>query len=292
MSDVIAIKTIEADGIQMGVLEDGTPFLTGRGLAIVCGVAPKTVNDWGKESPKIGVTLKGSKMAELLISQGFEGVYLYQKILFKGQEVNAYPDSVCMAFMEYYAFEAGRYCTESAKTNYRVLARKTLREFIYRTVGYDPKDVISLDWRHFHDRLVLNPVPIGYYSAFKEMADVVVCSIREGLIVDSHTVPDISVGKLWSKYWQDNNLEEIYGLRVKYPHNYPDYFPQSQNNSNIQAFLYPIESLGYFRNWLYTTYIPEKFPSYLKRKVKQGAIPASSVELLLKAVTPLELSGE
>ena len=292
MSDVVAIKTIEADGIQMGVLEDGTPFLTGRGLSIICGISSASLNDWGYNVPKIGDRLRMGKMADLLSAQGFEGDRLFKKVLFNGQEVNAYPDSVCMAFMEYYAFEAGRYCTKEAKANYRVLARKTLREFIYRTVGYDPKDVVPLDWRHFHDRLVLNPVPIGYYSAFKEMADVVVCSIREGLIVDSHTVPDISVGQIWSKYWQNNNLEEIYGLRMKYPHIYPDYFPQSKNNGNIDAFIYPIESLGCFRTWLYTTYIPEKFPSYLKRKVKQGAIPASSVELLLKAVTPLELSGD
>ncbi len=31
-------RQIEIDGIGMGVLSDGTPFLTGRGLARLCGV--------------------------------------------------------------------------------------------------------------------------------------------------------------------------------------------------------------------------------------------------------------
>lgn len=53
--------------------------------------------------------------------------------------------------------------------------------------------------------------------------------------------------------------------------------------------LYPIKSLGSFRIWLQTQYLPEKFPSYLKKKIQQGAIPASSAELLIKAVKPLRL---
>lgn len=56
--------------------------------------------------PERGDRLRGGKMADLLVAQGFEGVRLFDKIPFEDQlEVNAYPDSVCMAFLEYYAFE-------------------------------------------------------------------------------------------------------------------------------------------------------------------------------------------
>lgn len=292
MSNISPIKSIEADGIQMGVLEDGTPFLTGRGLAIVCGVDEKSVRNWGTEIPQTGADLRMGKMAELLLAQGFEGADFFTKIKFGGQEANAYPDGVCMAFLEYYAFEAGGRCTEEAKNNYRVLARKTLRNFIYIAVGYDPQNIVPDSWKHFHDRLVLNSVPLGYFSVFKETADMVVCAIQEGLIVDSHTVPDISVGTMWSKYWSAQDLHNQYGIRIQYPHEYPDYFPQSQASGSIFAYLYPIEALGLFRKWFQTKYLPEKFPSYLKRKIKQGAIPASSAELLIKAVTPKELSGQ
>lgn len=289
MTEIIPIKSIEADGIQMGVLKDGTPFLTGRGLAILCGVNNKTILNWGEKAPKLGDDLRMGKMADLLLGQGFEGEDFFSKINFQGQESNAYPDSVCMAFLEYYAFEAGARCTEQAKNNYRVLARKTLKDFIYVAVGYDPNNLIPEAWKHFHDRLVLNSVPLGYFSVFKETADMVVCAIQEGLVVDSHTVPDISVGKIWAKYWKDQNLAKTYGNRIKYPHKYPDYFPQAQANEAIKASLYPIEVLGLFRKWFQTKYLPEKFPNYLKEKVKKGAIPASSAELLIKAVKPLEL---
>lgn len=36
--DLQVQKQIEIDGVGMGVLTDGTPFLTGRGLARLCGV--------------------------------------------------------------------------------------------------------------------------------------------------------------------------------------------------------------------------------------------------------------
>lgn len=289
MSEISPIKSVEADGIQMGVLGNGTPFLTGRGLATVCGIDEKAVRNWGKETPEIGADLRMGKMAQLLTAQGFEGEDFFSKIKFKGQEANAYPDGVCMAFLEYYAFEAGARCTDEAKNNYRVLARKTLKDFIYVTVGYDPQNIVPDSWKHFHDRLILNSVPLGYFSVFRETADLVVSAIREGLIVDSHTVPDISAGKIWARYWKDQNLSSTYGNSIKYPHEYPEYFPQAQANDVIKASLYPIDALGLFRRWFQSKYLPEKFPNYLKGQVKKGAITPSSVELLLNAVKPLEL---
>lgn len=48
-------KQIEIDGIGMGVLTDGTPFLTGRGLSRLCGVNNARIvelgQDWLKEIP-------------------------------------------------------------------------------------------------------------------------------------------------------------------------------------------------------------------------------------------------
>lgn len=290
MSESLKAYTFKkVDDIEMGVLIGGTPFLTGRTLAKMCGVSPSSINDWGEDVPEKGDRLKGGKMADLLAAQGFEGVRLFDKIPFEDQsEINAYPDVVCMAFLEYYAFEAGRNCTEEAKTNYRVLARKSLQEFIYRSVGYDPLKIVPIIWQQYHDRLLLNPVPLGYFSVFKETSDIVITSIREGLIVDEQTVPDISVGLVWSKYWSGEQLDDKYGIRTKYSHIYPEYFPQSQANGSIEAYIYPVDSLGEFRRWLYSEYLPNKYPVYLKSKVKKGAIPASRVELLLKAFeTPI-----
>lgn len=284
-SDSLELFVIkEIDDIEMGVFSDGTPFLSGRSLARLCGIAASTINEWGELTPKQGDRLRAGKIATLLAAQGFEGDRFFLRVQNPGQsDINAYPDAVCMSFLEYYAFEAGERCTEEAKTNYRALARKTLQEFIYRMTGYDPLNVVPINWQQYHDRLILNSVPVGYFSVFKETADIVITSIREGLLVDHHTVPDISVGMAWSNYWKASNFDQTYGARTKYPHIYPDYFPQAQANGSIDAFIYPGDSLGEFRRWIYSEYLPKKFPNYLKGQVKKGAIPASRVELLLGA---------
>lgn len=289
MSEVI--KVTKVDGVEMGVLDNGTPFLTARGLGLFCGISSSSILGWGNSTPKQGDNFRAGKMAELLTDNGFEGDNFFEEVFFHGNSANAYPDKVCMAFLEYYAFEAGKRCTEEAKNNYRVLARKTLKDFIYRMTGYDPNNVVPVHWRHFHDRMLLNPVPVGYFSVFREMGDIIISSIQEGLVVDSRTVPDISVGLTWSKYWNSNNLSSTYGDRVKFPHEYPPYFPQSKANEKIEAYIYPVHALGAFREWFQIEYLSVKFPKYLKKKVKEGLILPTSADLLIKAVQPLELDS-
>ena len=47
----------EIDGIGMGVLSDGTPFLTARGLARLCGIQHTSIldlaNDWDSSRPAV-----------------------------------------------------------------------------------------------------------------------------------------------------------------------------------------------------------------------------------------------
>jgi hypothetical protein len=52
-------------------------------------------------------------------------------------------------------------------------------------------------WRQFHDRvaLVYDSVPHGYFSVFKEAADIIVTLIRSGANIGSAFVPDISIGQ-------------------------------------------------------------------------------------------------
>jgi hypothetical protein len=287
----------EVNGIEMGVLSDGTPFLTGRGLSKICGISNSTLVEWGEFTPEIGARFRAGKMAELLAANGFEGARFFEKLPLGGLafggagEISAYTDLVCMAFLEYYAFEAGKWCSEDARNNYRLLARKSLRDYIYKMTGYNPIQQMQRSWQHFHDRLLLNPMPIGYFSVFRETADIVLESIRSGLEIDSHTLPDISVGKLWSKFWSLNDLEVKYGNRAKYPHIYPDYFPQALANDSINPYIYPISSLGIFKQWIQTEYLTRKYPSYLHQKAKQGAISPSKIPKILKALTPIQLKS-
>jgi hypothetical protein len=203
------------------------------------------------------------------------------------RQVYAYPDYVCLAILEYYAFEAGANVKPEAVQNFRQLAGMALREFIYTQLGYSPSARVPDSWSLFHDRvsLVFHTVPHGYFSVFKEMSDIIVTLIRQGANVDDKFVPDISVGQHWANHWRDTGLEIIHGARIQYEHNYPSYFPQAVSNPQ-PAYCYPDSCLGEFRRWMRDTYLQDRMPAYLTSKAKQGALPPSFVKLALEALAP------
>jgi hypothetical protein len=285
--EMVVVTSRDLDGIELGVLDDGTGFLTGRGLAQVCGVAPSVVNEWANGFDANSGKPRDQALYRLLQANRFIGDSLFIKTKVNGQVVNAYPETVCMAFLEYYAFEA-KPTNEKAKNNHRVLARAGLRAFIYTALGYNPKGKLADPFRSYHERLLLNKMPAGFFSCFSESAHVVLASIQLGLVVDQHTVPDISVGQFWSKFWTANSLAGKFGERITYEHVYPTDYPQSAA-VRPEAYAYPVEALGEFRAWLEREYLPEKYPSYLQRKVSAGALPASRAELLIEALVPAQL---
>lgn len=274
----------EVDGIEMGVLSDGRSYLTARALARLVNTGPSTILTQGKR------WLDGdrsSKLAQMLIARGIERPSLYVEIEREGKKVHAYTDDVATVILEYYAFEVAPTNTH-AQLNYRKLAQAGLRVFVYQALGYDPARQIDHSWRHFHDRMTMHQVPRGYFSVFKECADFVLASIKAGLPINHETIPDISVGQAWGKHWKSQNLESKFGPRKKHDHNYPDYYPQARSNPQ-DINVYPVASLGVYRQWLEDVYVPENYPKYLDRKVKAKLISASTVELLLTEVSPPEL---
>lgn len=278
----------DVGGIEMGVFANGTTFLTGRGLAAACGVVPSVVNQWANEFDANSGKERDQIIYEILEDQDYDGDTLFVKVMFNGQEVNAYPEVVCMAVLEYYAHHADR-SNDHARHNLRVFQRAGLREFVYSNLGYDPTHKIPAEFQAYHDRVLLNRMPQGYFSCFSETHHIVMESIRHGLPVDSHTVPDGSVGIAWAKHWRDNNLEAKYGAREKYPHKYPDDHPQSVANDIIEANIYPLKALGEFRLWLESDYLPQLYPKYLQSKVKQRLLPPSRAELLIASLVPPQL---
>lgn len=273
---------VEIEGIEMGVMADGMPFLTARGLAVLCGVAPSTIISWSGEWNPAASKGRDKNITELLHAQGYFEDYLFHPLIVDGVTHHAFPEAVCMAVLEYYAFESKSPNSSVALRNYRVLARAGLRSFVYARLGYSPNRAVPDEWSKFHERVKLNQVPPGYYSVFSEMSGLVIALIRNGLPVDEHTVPDISVGQSWSMYWRDKGLDSVYGERKKCMHVYPQSYPQSK--ANPEAWIYPVDSLGEFRRWMHREYLPLKFPKYLDNKVRRSSLPASTVELLLDGV--------
>jgi hypothetical protein len=276
----------EIDGVGMGVLSDGAPFLTLRGLARMCGVdiaaIVRMTAAW-QESP---LKPREKKIRELVRAQGADDSAAFLAVMKNGTIHHAVPDAVCMAVLEYYAFEAGGDFKHAAKS-YRLLARKGFRDFIYSQIGYNPTGSAGIAWQQFQDRVSLayHTVPDGYFSVFKEIADMIVTLIREGADIGNHFLPDISVGQAWSKYWVAENLDIVYGDRQKYDHNYPIYFPQAASNPQ-QPYCYPDDALGEFRRWLREHYFPEKLPGYLHKKIGDKQITPKAALVALEAFSP------
>lgn len=276
----------EVDDIGMGVLSDGSTYLNVRGLAKMCGVDHsvliRVTAEWQEEPQRPRI----KKIREIVRDQGGDDRIAFFAIPKDGTYHHAVPEKVCMAILEYYAFEADGKQREVAARNYRLLARKSFRDFIYAAVGYNPSNSNVVAWQQFHDRVSLtyHTVPDGYFSVFKELADMMVTLIREGASLGPSFIPDISVGKVWGKHWTDNNLDHVYDPRIKYAHSYPNYFPQATSNPQ-PAYCYPDEALPEFRKWMREVYLKAKLPTYLLGKQKAGEIAAPAVTKALTALS-------
>lgn len=258
----------DVNGVEMGVLENGIPFLTQTGLAKFSGVSRSVISDisqeW-EENHDAGVLTKDriSFLIDYLFKNGYREPKLYIETVKDGSTHYAYPDIVCMAVIEYYAFEASQSDNSVALQNYRKLASFGLQKFIYDALGYKPDDI----WKYYHDRVsILNgAAPDGHFVVFHEVGGMIVDLINAALPVNEKTIPDISVGLCWAKHWKDSNFDEKFGARVPFYHNYPSYYPQSKSNPQ-QANAYPDGALGEFRRWFRHEYLPTKFPRYLLTK--------------------------
>src|SRR5262245_23502963 len=92
----------EVDGVEMGVLADGTPFLSGRGLAKLCGVANSTIFERTAEWES---GARDGRLARHLLAAGFNRPSLYLPIMQKGTRVYAYDDVTSILLLDYYAYE-------------------------------------------------------------------------------------------------------------------------------------------------------------------------------------------
>jgi hypothetical protein len=279
-------KDADVNGIGMGVLSDGTPYLNQRGLAALCGVQNAHIgtisSQW--DEPEQKQRIKSVKA--VLLKAGFTASAAHIEITHAGRPNFCYPAEVCLAVLEYYAFDAGSNCQPEARDNFRMLAGSKLRELIYRQVGYDPTGAKRFD--RWHDRISLNyqSAPKGFFHVFNEANTVVYEMVMAGIDIGDKNVVDISIGQCWGRHWIDNNLTARFGDRAKYPHRYPASHPQSKSNPQ-ESWCYPLSALGIYREWLQDEYIEGgKFAGYLQNKVSSGQIAPSIAQLAIAALVP------
>lgn len=287
-------KDTDIGGIGMGVLSDGTPYLNQRGLAALCGVQNAHIgtisSQWGEfeQKPRI------QSIKAILDTMGVHVSAPHIEVGHAGRIHYCYPDRVCLAILEYYAFDAGANCQKEARDNFRLLAGSKLRELIYSQVGYDPNGVHTNKFEKWHERVALNyqSAPKGYFHVFNEAHTVIYELIMAGADVGEKMVVDISIGQHWSKYWTDQGLGSFFGERAKYPHCYPDSHPQSKSNPQ-ESWCYPLAALGAYRQWLQDVYLEGgKFAGYLKGKVSKGELAPAVAQLCLTAMVPTQITAE
>jgi hypothetical protein len=254
-------------GVEMGVLDNGIPYLTQRGLAAMAGAARSTIQEMTQEwqqAYQAGAFPKGrmSYFAEQFEKSGYNERSLYIEIIKDGSPYYAYPDVVCMAIIEYFAFEAQR-TNDTALASFRGLARSGLQHFIYRALGYKPVD----KWQLHHERVSLlkSSPPDGHWIVFNEISGLIVDLITAGLSVNGKVIPDISVGQAWALKWEEENYAVDFGNRKRFLHNYPPSYAQSASNPQ-PAWAYPDASLSEFRRWFRHEYLITKFPRYILTK--------------------------
>lgn len=278
----------------MGVLSDGTPYLNQRGLSVLCGVQNAHIgtisSQWNDPDQKPRI----AAIKSILEKAGVVAPTAHVELTHKGKLYYCYPAEVCLAILEYYAFDAGPNVQPQARDNFRILAGSKLREMIYSQVGYDPSGKNSDAFRDWHDRIALNyqSAPKGYFHVFNEAHTVIYELIMAGAKVGPKTVVDISIGSHWSKHWSEKALASQYGDRAKYPHKYPDSHPQSKSNPQ-ESWCYPLAALGAYREWLQDIYIEGgKFSGYLQGKVARGELPPSVAQLAISAIVPPQITGK
>ena len=278
-----AEKQIERDGIEMGVLENGLPYLSESGLAAMCGIARSTLQNRVNSLQSGKCTKADEEITTYLKSRSFSDPNLFIQVEANGKRINAYTEPVCMAFLEFYAFGSGGQKPEALKAC-RILMSCSFRAMVYQAVDYHPQNSVIQNLQRWGDRVDMtkNSVPFGYFCVFSEIASMMIPLINAGFIVSDKVIPDISVGLIWAKFWKDNDLEKHYGKSIHYKHQYPPYYRQAAVGP-VDAAAYPDEALGVFRRWLRENYIKTKFPNYLYRAMSKGAISQQAGTVALEA---------
>ncbi len=111
-SEIIITAYEEYDGIGMGTLSTGEPYLTQRGLAVLCGVQNAHIGtisrDWTTDKPRI---------AAVKARLGFKRGAAHRVLAFEGRRLYAYDMAIACAVLDYYALDAGNHIQPEAVRN-------------------------------------------------------------------------------------------------------------------------------------------------------------------------------
>ncbi|MEG4293609.1 KilA-N domain-containing protein [Microcoleus sp. C2C3] len=116
--------------------------------------------------------------------------------------------------------------------------------------------------RVWYERLRLfeqnTTLPPGKWCIFEEIGKLMRKLEAKNILLHDRSTIDISVGRAWCFWLRENQFDTEF---EQYTHHYPD--QRGEQLANV----YPYDLLGKFHQWLEDTYIPEKFPEYVRKFV-------------------------
>jgi hypothetical protein len=256
----LSIPMAEAVDITsaMGVLEDGTAYLTLPRLAQFCGVEPfvlrSFVDNWRHERD----TPRGRQIRECLTDLGHDAESLERQVEIEGVPTRIMVNEVCIALLEHFGHFETQGRNETATNNLRTLVTQGLGFTILNQLGVDPFNPIPVPMRSFRVRqLLARAIPHDYFVVFPEIALLAMDFVEPGDLI-AEAKFDISVATAWSEYWEREGLEAIHGDRIRFPHQLPHWIPR-QSEDSVFSWIYPIDGLTSFRGWLNRTFSQEEF---------------------------------
>lgn len=114
---------------EITIDSNGIGRVTIRGVARLAGIVESSIRRAFE-----GAAQNPSKLAEMLICQGFECGTIDQ------WSEKGIPDIAVGIILEYYAFEAGRYCTLQAANVFRAFSRIGIRMWIQKLKGQESEE--------------------------------------------------------------------------------------------------------------------------------------------------------
>jgi len=117
-------------------------------------------------------------------------------------------------------------------------------------------------WPYHLRRYIINKhkIPDTHFSMLNELTVSFMADLEDlGYLLPSHLMPDISMGKMFSKWCRDNGYE---------PEDFPAYEHVFDDGKRapVQARLYPNQLLTEFRKYFKTVWLKQKAVTYFKER--------------------------
>ena len=256
----------------IGVLPDGTGFASEAVAANMCCITRQTLRfmimNWDKEKYKP----RGSYIQKILLETGYTHDRLCLRVNHNGTVINAYPDTVVFAILDYYAMSGNKEAIASRS----VFLKYAIRRAIYDIVGYRPaKQTANVATNPielilpYRTRIAAIPttivdLPKGYWCVFvaasRIMMDLESLFTAVRLPMSEYDLVDGSIGIMWRKFRDGKPWA------VAEPKQYKHVF-QDKRGTRL-ALCYHKSELGEFDEWLVHTYMPTHFPNYTDGKYR------------------------